>query len=622
MEHTMIEVKKLEASPQNARRTVTGKGAEELQASILAHGLMQNLVVTRSGDDAYLVIAGGRRLEALRALQEAGKLPEDHAVPCQIVADDHAMELSLAENTVRQAMHPADEFEAFARLADEGETAEHIAARFGVTPRHVEQRMKLSRVAPELLAAYRAGELTLDGLMGFTITDDHAKQMHVYESLAPWQLDDAGTIRSALTEEMAEASSKLAIFVGLDAYRDAGGSIRTDLFGEDIYLENPDLLHRLAADKLDAVRRQLEEEGWKWVEISPDRDWSVVSGCGRLRTRPVDAPPELLARKAQTEAELAHIEQALEDTESDELIEALDAAESTLAGIDEEIESHAAFDPAEIGQAGCYVTISHDGQLEIEKGLVRREDAKRLASVDSIRPKPKGGMPDSLCRDLQAYRLQAAQAEIATHRLIALDLLIFTAARSLLGKRRSSGPDVSFAPHLPNARGTVPGATLKAIEQALALTWLHPDSEAEQFQAFLTLSETEKLDLLAYCVALSLKPQLSTFNADSAFELALSLTDTRMESYWRPTQANYLGRITRDRLLSLGRELFGDQWAQARSRDKKGELAAELERAFAHPDNVACSPQQREKLRCWLPEGMAFGTVGTEAYQATLPQAA
>jgi ParB family chromosome partitioning protein len=607
MQYTMIEVKKLEASPQNARRTLTARGAEELQASILAHGLMQNLVVTRSGDDAYLVIAGGRRLEALRELQAAGKLPADHAVPCQIVADDHAMELSLAENTVRQAMHPADEFEAFARLADQGETAEHIAARFGVTARHVEQRMKLSRVAPELLTAYREGALTLDALMGFTITDDHAKQRQVYEALAPWQLEDASAIRSALTEEMAEASSKLAKFVGLDAYREAGGSIRTDLFGEESYLEHPELLHRLAADKLDTVRRALEDEGWKWVEIAFDRDWSVISGCGRLRKQPVDAPPELLGRKAEAEARLAEIGQALEDTESDALIEALDAAEAALAEIDEQIDTLAAFDPAEVAQAGCYVTIGHDGQLDIEKGLVRREDAKRLASVDSASPKPKSGLPDSLCRDLAVYRLQAAQAEIARHRLIALDLLTFATARSMLGKRRSSGPDVAFQPHLPTARGIVPGETLTAIEAALPLSWLHPMSEAEQFQAFLALSDTEKLDLLAYCVALSLKPQLSTFNADSAFELALSLTDARMERYWRPTQANYLGRITRDRLLSLGSELFGPQWAQARSRDRKGELAAELERAFAEPEKTARGPQQLEALRRWLPDGMAFG---------------
>src|SRR5437868_5680736 len=110
MEHTTIEVKKLEKSPQNARRTATKAAMEEMKASLLAHGLMQNLVVADAGNGDYRVIAGGRRLAALRELQEEGRLPETHSVPCQIVTDEHALEMSLAENTVRLAMHPADEF--------------------------------------------------------------------------------------------------------------------------------------------------------------------------------------------------------------------------------------------------------------------------------------------------------------------------------------------------------------------------------------------------------------------------------------------------------------------------------------------------------------------------------
>ncbi len=164
MQPTMIEVNKLEKSPKNARRTANG-ALEEMKASILAHGLMQNLVVTEAGAGRFQVIAGSRRLEALCALQAEGKLPAGHAVPCQVASDDHAAEMSLAENTVRLAMHPADEFEAFARLIEDGQTVEQVAERFGVTARHAEQRLRLGRIAPQLLAAYRAEELTLECLM-------------------------------------------------------------------------------------------------------------------------------------------------------------------------------------------------------------------------------------------------------------------------------------------------------------------------------------------------------------------------------------------------------------------------------------------------------------------------
>ena len=54
----LIALGQLLRSPRNARRTVTPVACEELKASILAHGLMQNLVVTDAGDGYYLVAAG------------------------------------------------------------------------------------------------------------------------------------------------------------------------------------------------------------------------------------------------------------------------------------------------------------------------------------------------------------------------------------------------------------------------------------------------------------------------------------------------------------------------------------------------------------------------------------
>lgn len=236
----LIEVSKLEKSPLNARKTVSKAACDELKASIMAHGLMQNLVVTEGKKGRYHVIAGARRLEALKSLQVEGKLPADHAVPCQVVPAQDAEEMSLAENVVRLAMHPADQFEAFAALIDQGQTAEQVATRFGINAKLVEQRMKLAKVAAPLLAEYRAENLTLDALMAFTVTDDHDKQLAVYKSLKDWQKDRPSEIRELLTEQMVEAKSKLALFVGLDVYERAGGTVRRDLFGEEAYLENPE----------------------------------------------------------------------------------------------------------------------------------------------------------------------------------------------------------------------------------------------------------------------------------------------------------------------------------------------------------------------------------------------
>ncbi len=180
----------LALAPENVRKTPPDQSAEEqLRASIKAHGLLENLVA-RAGEpgedpgsgpeqapaERFAVVAGGRRLAALKALAAEGVLPADHPVPCKIAANGAAGELSLAENVVRVAMHPADQVVAFSELAQAGVTVAAIAARFGVSERIVEQRLRLGNAAPELLDAYRADGIDLETLKAFAVTTDHACQ--------------------------------------------------------------------------------------------------------------------------------------------------------------------------------------------------------------------------------------------------------------------------------------------------------------------------------------------------------------------------------------------------------------------------------------------------------------
>jgi ParB family chromosome partitioning protein len=169
-----IPLVQLVPSPDNVRKTKTG--IEGLAASIAAHGLLQNLAVRPVNGKGFEVLAGGRRLAALQLLAKQKKIAGDFPVPCDVREDSAATEISLAENEMREQMHPADQFEAFKKLADEGKGPEEIAARFGTTPRIVEQRLKLAVVSPKLIAAYRSEEMTLDCLMAFTVSDDHKAQ--------------------------------------------------------------------------------------------------------------------------------------------------------------------------------------------------------------------------------------------------------------------------------------------------------------------------------------------------------------------------------------------------------------------------------------------------------------
>lgn len=64
----------------------------------------------------FAVAAGERRRRALLLLQQRGRLPKEHEVLCELVPPERALEVSLAENIGREAMYPADEFEAFKAL--------------------------------------------------------------------------------------------------------------------------------------------------------------------------------------------------------------------------------------------------------------------------------------------------------------------------------------------------------------------------------------------------------------------------------------------------------------------------------------------------------------------------
>ena len=195
-------------------------GLEEFAASIAAHGLLQPLVVEpeRNGageETGWYLAAGERRRKALRILAaEADQ--EKRADPVPDKADGIATEISLAENVIRTSMHPADQFEAFQKLIDDGGLGvEEIAARFSVTPAVVKQRLKLAAVSPKLMSLYRRGELTLDQLMAFTLTDDHGRQFEVWAQLS-WNKSPE-MIRKLLTQSHVSPSDRRVEFIGAEA---------------------------------------------------------------------------------------------------------------------------------------------------------------------------------------------------------------------------------------------------------------------------------------------------------------------------------------------------------------------------------------------------------------------
>lgn len=371
-----IPLNKLVAWEGNARRTVSDEGIAELAASIKTDGLINPLTVIAKGKK-FNVVAGSRRLRALQLLAERNELPNDN-IRCTVLPEDaDAVQISLAENVVRENMHPADEFEAFRDLIDKGKSIEDVAAAFGVTRTVVEKRLKLARVSPKVLQAYRDGKLNLEKVMAFAISDDHEAQDELLADLKPYFCPD--TIRDHLTESELHCDTSLAKFVGIKAYEKAGGTLKRDLFSEedDAYIEDVALLRKLAMAKLEKEAAKIRKEGWKWVEAREKFDYNDRCKFKQVYAQKAPLPAELEAEVKKLQAEKEKLEEAYyadEDAEWPDRIDEIDAR------LDEIEDRPANFTPEQMAYAGAVVSIDYNGKLDVTRGLVRPEDM----------PKPEG----------------------------------------------------------------------------------------------------------------------------------------------------------------------------------------------------------------------------------------
>ncbi len=324
--------------------------------------------------------ADRHRLKAMQALGEDKALDTDHPVPCQIRTEDvEPAELSLAENVIRIAMHPADQVAAFTKLAEAGQSVSAMASRFGASERIVEQRLRLGNAAPELLNAYRAGEIDLEVLNTFTVTADRALQVAGREQVsrqgcrpAAWQ------VKRMLAEECGPGMSAVARFVGMDAYEAAGGTVMRDLFADEyehrVWFEYPVLLEKLALAKLQATDDEMAAR-WKWAVPMIE----VAGGGGgggdtahysRIEPRPGALADEERAGTAKLEAKQAEIA-GLDDGEwTAELVCEADP-----------VEARAVFRREDFAMAGCIVTVGHDGAMQVIRGLVKPEGMPKPVAI-------------------------------------------------------------------------------------------------------------------------------------------------------------------------------------------------------------------------------------------------
>jgi len=612
-----VPLNKLKKSPRNARRTPHVQAdIDALAASIAVKGVLQAPVVEPETDEAgaatgcYLVTIGeGRRL-ALALLAKRKTIRKTDPVRCVVDLANDPHEISLDENVTRFRMHPADEFEAFREQAERrGLGAEEIGARFGVSAQVVRQRLRLGAVSPVLMARYRAGDLTLDQMMAYAVSEDHARQEQVFDLLGPDR--PPYLIRRTMTETKVTATDRRAVFVGAEAFGEAGGTILRDLFTEDGggWFEDAGLLDRLVAEKLAGIAQDVrDKEGWKWAEAHID--FPRALGLARVYPHPVERPEEETARMS-----------ALSE-EYDALVSEWDAVEqlppeieARFAEIDAALEAFGdgtAFEPEEIARGGVFVILGQDGVARVERGLIRPEDVPApepeaqpedeeaagaesreegaSVEVDEADEDAGGPLSERLVLDLTAHRTLAIRDALGTSPTVALSAVVHSLALFAFYPPydRAScleikGVSTYLDGHAPGIDESRAGRSIAECHERWAVRL---PKEAPDLWPFVQgLAATDLLDLLAHCASLTVNAVRTPFDRKpGAWAHADRLAEAvglDMTGYWSATVASYLGRVTKARIGEAVREAVSDEAAERVSGMKKPDMASEAEALLA-----------------------------------------
>jgi ParB family chromosome partitioning protein len=675
-----IPFNKLVLSQSNVRRVKAGVSIEELAEDIARRALLQGLnvrpVLDTDGAETgmFEIPAGGRRYRALELLVKQKRLAKTAPVPC--VVRDPATDIlgeddSLAENIQRAPLHPLDQFRAFLALREKGRSEEDIAAAFFVGVNVVKQRLRLASVAPSLLDVYAEDGMSLEQLMAFTVTADHARQEQVWQAISgSWQKEPY-QVRRMLTEKAVRASDRRAVFVGLDAYEAAGGAVLRDLFQSDDggWLEDMALLDGLVAEKLKAEAETIAAEGWKWIEVSIDFPYGQTHGLREQEGVAIDLTSEEQATIDALNAEYAKLEAEYDGADElpDEVDERLGEIEAALAAFD---NRPVTYDPANIARAGVFVSIDAEGALSVDRGYVRPEDEApvgepeqdgetdpAMASANRIEPDAPvvqravitiGGqiagpededdedlkpLPDRLVTELTAERTLALRDKLANTPAVAFQAVLHKFCLDVFSRYFSYGTAMEVS--VRSASFPVQAQGLKDTPAAKAIDVRHkawearlPKDKADLWDWLTTLTGEEQAVLFAHCASFGInalyeKGDRYGAGASShtveqriaeADRLAQAVDLDMVQAGWRPTVENYLGRVPKRRILEAVQEGAGERAAQLIDHLKKADMAKEAERLLADTGWLA------EPLRIAAADDAPVDTAEAEGAGEALPE--
>jgi len=594
-----VPLSKLVASKNNPRRIKPEREAHRrLVASIRAHGLLEPLVVHTIEEGKYRVIAGNRRLAALKEVHRG----EDVKVPCiaKDVDAEMAASMSLAENFVREPMHPLDEAEAFARLAsEECKGVPAIAEEFGVSETYVRQRMKLADLAEPVRASLRKNEITL-AIAETLAAVPPERQEELWKEMGG-KPRSAQQVRTLIEQEWIPASHALFDLKTLNP-----ASISHDLFGGEVLIRRDTFLSA-QTEALLAERNALIEDGWRGAEIIER---------GRMRDHTLaEAPVEYdtktqakLDRIAQRRAKLEAIE--IKDEETGKKIEGiLDELDGREGMILAEARGTYSEETKAIGMV--LLILDPDGRIE-RRHCVPRPDSRSSAGGDANGAMGTNGpVPVPTCDDLSPKQLAAVlthqalavREAIAKDRLVRKRLIVLALHERVrtdaITIRHTANGTRLHARSGESLRSEVWDAQQARRKEIDPLTDQEHYDEVEAYTQLERLSDKELDALIAVLIVESLTnhAQRSTPLIDRlAEELSVSL-----RTQWTP-DASWLNGYCKAQLADLVGKFRPAARASALQR-KKSELVSELAGLFqraATPGEIT-DTDLAQRANAWLP---------------------
>ena len=616
------------ATDYQARSRKAAMTVEQLAATILAVGLLNNLIVVAEADGTFGVCAGGRRLAALQYLLEQGKIGNDFLVSVRIIAKEHAHHASLIENVAREDMHTVDLIVAYDRLhQDQNMSAEAIAAAHGASVLSVKKLLALANVAPDLLDLYRHDDkkMSFEALQALAGVGDHERQRSAWKAC---RTNHPGSIPRSIREMLAQsemsATAPIARYLTIAGYEKAGGIVRRDLFTEGnqgVFLSDPIQADTLAIEKMkrSKLAAAVSGEGWAWVEFLTRFTWDDSRQYGQLKEtarEPTKSEAAQLrklndAHRAEQEKLNALKEDDADEGDEDAILAKLEDLENQIEVIENELQE---FNPKHKQVAGTILTLDDSGNLTAKRGLIRREDrdaAQALICGTSTANRDGGAadLPGPLTRPvhsqaltarLQAQHALGVQAELAQRPRLAVCLHLIQLVEQVTNHISYLSPAWNIFPmHAHSARhgfqsvddliAESPAAQHLDARQAELLVGL-PEEPQALLDHLLAYTDDQLMALMGLLLALTMPASTGEGGQINHVRTVHSLTDADMTRWWSPTVASYLGSVSKDQIAKVVTEAVGTDSAAPLTNMKKGEAATTAEQLLAG--------------RGWLPELM------------------